>query len=83
MFLHLGADTIVPLKNLIIITDIKNGQSAINSEFLKVMHEESLISDVSDGNTKSFIVTDKMVYMSPISSLTLKKRANFLTDDDN
>ncbi|MBP2655666.1 MAG: hypothetical protein H6Q73_3235 [Firmicutes bacterium] len=83
MFLHLGADTIVPLKSLIAITDVKNGLSGINSDFLKVMHEESLISDVSDGNAKSFVVTDKMVYLSPISSLTLKKRANFITDDDN
>ncbi|MBP2642331.1 MAG: hypothetical protein H6Q67_218 [Firmicutes bacterium] len=80
MFLHLGADTIVPLKNLITITDIKNGQSPINSEFLNTMKEEKLIIDVSEGNAKSYVVTDTKVYLSAISSLTLKKRAQFITE---
>ncbi|MBP2651227.1 MAG: hypothetical protein H6Q74_2052 [Firmicutes bacterium] len=81
MFLHLGADTIVPLKDLITINDIKNGQSVINDDFLKIMQEEHLIVDISAGNAKSFVVTDQKVYLSPISSLTLKKRAQFITNE--
>jgi regulator of extracellular matrix RemA (YlzA/DUF370 family) len=86
MFLHLGADTVIPLKNIIAITDMKAVRSGINDEFLRVMKDESMIIDVSEGNAKSFVVTDKNVYLSAISSTTLKKRAMFLNDseeDDN
>jgi hypothetical protein len=83
MFLHLGADTVVPLRDVIAITDLKSIKSGINDEFLKVMNEESLITDVSEGNAKSFVVTDRMVYLSAISSSTLKKRAKFLTELDS
>ena len=82
MFLHLGADTVVPLRNVIAITDIKGVKSGINEEFLKVMHEEKMINDIAEGNAKSFIVTDKVVYLSAISASTLKKRALFLAEDD-
>lgn len=75
MFLHLGADTIIPLKEVISITEYKNGSSEINKEFIDLMIEERMIKDVSDGNPKCFIITEKIVYVSAISSTTLKKRA--------
>ena len=40
------------------------------------MVEERMINDVSEGNQKCFIVTDKIVYVSAISATTLKKRAD-------
>lgn len=82
MFLHLGADTVIPLRDVIAITDIKAVRSGINDDFLRVMREENLIDDISDGNAKSFVVTDKRVFLSTISAATLKKRANFLAEDD-
>ena len=82
MFLHLGADTVIPLRDVITITDIKTVRSGINDEFLRVMNEENMINDVSEGNAKSFVVTDKVVFLSAISSTTLKKRALFLSDAD-
>jgi chromosome segregation and condensation protein ScpB len=82
MFLHLGADTVIPLRDVIAITDIKAARSGINDDFLRVMREENLIDDISDGNAKSFVVTDKLVFLSAISAATLKKRANFLAEDD-
>lgn len=79
MFLHLGADMVVPLRDVITITDFKSGKSSINKEFLARMKDEKKVIDVSEKNTKSFIVTKQMVYLSAISSLTLKKRAsNFI-----
>lgn len=83
MFLHLGADTVVPLRDVIVITDIKSVRSGINEEFLRVMHEEKLIEDISEGNAKSFIVTDQKVFLSAISAATLKKRAQFLDEDED
>lgn len=78
MFLHLGSDTIIPLKEVISITAYKKGKSEINKEFIDLMVEERMIKDVSEGNPKCFIVTDKIVYVSAISSTTLKKRAHNL-----
>lgn len=83
MFLHLGADTVIPLRDVIAITDMKAVKSGINDEFLRVMNEESMINDVSEGNAKSFVVTDKVVFLSAISSTTLKKRAQFLSEADD
>lgn len=83
MYLHLGADTVVPLRDVIAITDIKAARSGINDEFLRVMREEKLIEDIADGNAKSFVVTDRRVFLSAISAATLKKRAQFLDDDDD
>lgn len=76
MFLHLGADMVVPLRDVITITDFKSGKLSINKEFLEKMQDEKKVIDVSEKNTKSFIVTKNLVYLSAISSLTLKKRAS-------
>lgn len=83
MFLHLGADTVIPLKDVIAITDMKSVKSTINDDFLKVMKEETMTIDVSEGNAKSFVVTEKSVYLSAISASTLKKRAQFLAEEDD
>ncbi len=76
MFLHLGADLVVPLRDVIAITDLKSGKSNINKEFLSKLQEEKKVIDVSDKAAKSFIITTKFIYLSAISSMTLKKRAN-------
>lgn len=75
MFLHLGADMVVPLRDVISITDLKSAQAGVNSEFLKKMRDEKRILDISENDPKSFIITTNKVYLSAISSLTLKKRA--------
>ena len=74
MFLHLGADMVIPLSDVIAITDLKAGKSNINKEFLHRMKDEKKIIDISEQNPKSFIITRKIVYLSAISSLTLHKR---------
>ena len=79
MFLHLGVDIVVPLSDVIAITDLKAGISEINQEFLNKMQDNKKIIDISEDAPKSFIITRKIVYLSAISSLTLHKRAeNFL-----
>jgi len=76
VFLHLGADTVIPLKNLIAIFDLKAGRIPVsNRNFINKNTLEKKVIDVSNGNAKSFIVTSKEIYLSGISSLTLKKRS--------
>jgi len=85
MFLHLGSDTVVALRDVIAINDLKSFRSGINKDFIKNMREKKLVVDISSDNAKSFIVTDKKIFLSAISSLTLKKRAGTLLyreDDD-
>ncbi|MDD4599752.1 hypothetical protein SDC9_04257 [bioreactor metagenome] len=86
MFLHLGADTVIPLSEVIAITDLKSVRSSINRKFLNNSRDNNKVIDISSNNPKSFIVTKKVVYLSAISSLTLKKRAGYFPeageDDD-
>ena len=82
MFLHLGADIVVPLRDVIAITDFKSGKSGINKEFLKKMQDDKKIVDISENSGKSFIITDEKIYLLTILSLTLKKRAsNFIKEN--
>lgn len=75
MFLHLGSDIVVALRDVIAINDLKSFRSGINKDFIKNMREKNLIVDISPDHAKSFVVTDKKIYLSAISSMTLKKRA--------
>lgn len=76
MFLHLGADTVVALEDIISINDYKSFRSVVNREFIKKMRNKKNIVDVSEQNPKSFVVAKHRVYLSAISSTTLKKRAD-------
>jgi len=83
MFLHLGSDKVVPLKNIIAITDMKILKSGINQNFIKIKRSEKVVEDISEDNAKSFIIADNKVYLSAISTLTLKKRAETLREDSD
>ncbi|NLN49218.1 MAG: DUF370 domain-containing protein [Clostridiales bacterium] len=83
MFIHLGEDIAVPLKDVVSIMNIKtSGFSKKTKEFLKIAEDEGFLVRISDKKPKSFIFTIKenqtIIYLSPISSVTLNKRANFL-----
>jgi extracellular matrix regulatory protein B len=83
MFIHLGGDVMVPSKEVIAIFDIKMKYSSESTkEFLDVADEEGFVVTIDPNESKSFVLTTKNVYYSPISSLTLKKRAGFLDELD-
>ena len=82
MYLHLGADTVVPLSEVTAILDLRIAASPHTEEFLKKMKTAKKIVDISDNNAKSFIITDKVIYLSTISALTLKKRAYKVNGDE-
>jgi extracellular matrix regulatory protein B len=78
MFLHLGSDIVVALIDIVSINDYKSFRSVVNREFIKKMKSKNFIIDISENDPKSFVVTKSKVYLSAISSLTLKKRADTL-----
>ena len=80
MFLHLGNDILINTKNLIGIFDIeKSSISKFTKEFLGNAEKTKRIVNVSYEMPKSFIVCldedfNETVYISQISTATLKKR---------
>ncbi|MGM9571187.1 MAG: extracellular matrix regulator RemB [bacterium] len=82
MFIHIGGNTIVRTKDIISINDFVSTKSAATKEFLEIAREEGFVEDISNGSGKSFIIVihnnQQKVYISPISSSTLGKRAGFI-----
>ena len=83
MFLHLGGEFVIRLKDVISIMDLETTTiSKITKEFLKTAEEEGFIINISDDIPKSYVITEvdkkSKIYLSPISSVTLFKRAKYL-----
>ena len=85
MFLHIGADVVIPLSSIIAIFDMeKTTISKDTKYFLRTAEEEGFVESISDDIPKSYIVTEtdkkSRIYLSPISSTTLLKRSRTLYD---
>ncbi|MCL5290210.1 MAG: extracellular matrix regulator RemB [Bacillota bacterium] len=87
MFLHLGGDVVVLKKDIIAILDARTKNSAITREFIEIAKDEGFIEPISNQEKeKSFVITTKEIYVSPISCTTLKKRSDNIlenTDDES
>jgi regulator of extracellular matrix RemA (YlzA/DUF370 family) len=82
VYIHLGDNFVVPSKEVVMILDRQSSQaSTIVSEFFN--KQESKIVQLTNGEAKSVIVTIDKIYFSPLSSNTLKKRAQVAFDIDN
>ena len=74
MFLHIGQEVSILVKNIIAIIDYDTtGFSASTEEFLEIANDEGFVVSLTD-KPNSFIITMDKVYLSPISSITLYKR---------
>lgn len=85
MFIHLGGDVAISLKDIISIMDFESCNTSSNTkEFLRTAEDEGFIRKVTKDEPKSFILAEKekktIIYLSPISSVTLYKRAGFIDD---
>ena len=83
MYLHLGQDTVVRLDEIVGIFDIENASiSRHTKRYLANADQHGRVVNVSTELPKSFIVCEQnrrgTVYISQISSQTLKKRAGFV-----
>ena len=81
MFLHLGENVVVPIKDIIGIFDLQNTiYSSDTIQFLRLAEEDGFVERITDETPKSFIIAevDKMskIYLSPIPSTTLTKRTD-------
>jgi len=74
MFLHLGDDKLIPLRDVIAIFDLTEENTALNNEFLQAAQKKGLVVKLTN-EPVSCVITDKTVYLSQVSSGTLKARA--------
>ncbi len=86
MYLHLGSETVVNTKDIILVLDLESTSvSKYSKEFLKIAQEEGFVRNVSEELPKSIVVCEEMgqsvVYITNISTKALsgriKKRENF------
>ena len=79
MFLHLGENVVVPIKDVIGIFDLQTTMySSDTIQFLRLAEEDGFVERITKERPKSFVIAEvnKMskVYLSPISSSTLTNR---------
>lgn len=76
MYIHLGNNYIISSKKIITILNLEPPVAEDIQDIMEIARsEKSLISISEKGKEKSLIVCDDQVYLSPISSTTLYKRA--------
>jgi extracellular matrix regulatory protein B len=75
MFLHIGGSQIVFTRELIGIFKVNNAAEDENAEFLTAAGFKP-VEIKGSGRPKSFVLTDRQIFFSPISPLTISRRKN-------
>lgn len=80
MYLHLGNETVVLLRDVVAILDIDTATTEkITREYLKTAEQRLQVTSVSEQLPKSVVICNdvagKRVYLSQISSKTLRGRS--------
>ncbi|MCR5176069.1 MAG: DUF370 domain-containing protein [Anaerovibrio sp.] len=79
--LFLGGNTFISSDKLIGIINYSGSDNSSNDNIIAHNKEKILINDITMGSApKSIIITDNRIYISAISAITLKNRADFLSD---
>lgn len=78
MYLHIGANIVIPLNDVVAIFEWSQKAKEKNKKnisFFKIASINGQVETIVDGKIKSLIVTSKeKLYLSPISKQTLSKR---------
>lgn len=80
MFIHLGGDMIIRSKDVVAILDETSHASSKDTARFMDSRQNSQVVEIAEDYTKSVVVTHDKVYLSPISSLTLKRRAQVISE---
>jgi len=76
LYIHIGENQIVPSNDVVMVFDYKGASSVIMEEFL-TKQKENIIT-LTAGEIKSIVITDQNIYLSPLATSTIKKRAEFV-----
>lgn len=87
MYIHLGQDTVVKTEDVIGIFDLDTATiSKSTRDYLARSEKAGEVINITEELPKTFVVvkkagqTDKKIYISQISSATLLKRANYISN---
>ncbi|MDD2585039.1 MAG: DUF370 domain-containing protein [Syntrophomonadaceae bacterium] len=76
MYIHLGNNYVIAARDIIAILNIEKPYSNDIKEILEIAElDKNLVNIGYNGKEKSMVICDDKVYLSPISSNTLHKRA--------
>ena len=80
MFLHLGENVAIPIKDIIGIFDIDRSMyGSDTAQFLRLAEEDGFVERITKEKPKSFVIAEvnkkSKIYLSQISSATLTKRS--------
>ncbi|MFL0270264.1 extracellular matrix regulator RemB [Candidatus Clostridium radicumherbarum] len=86
MFLHLGENIVVPIKDVIGIFDMETAADSTDTiQFLRMAEEDGFVQRITSEKPKSLIIAEvnkkSKIFLSPISSATLGKRTEFIYDE--
>jgi len=75
LFLHIGKGHMIKKEDVVFIGDMESTKdSKITEEFFDIIREEGFIINNFKDEARSFILTGEKIYLSIISSTTLKNR---------
>ena len=76
MYLHVGADEVVALRQVIAILNLRTARrGGATQELLDRLRRENRLVQVEGGEPRSLVLTDNGGILSPISAMTLKRRS--------
>ncbi|MBA2174728.1 DUF370 domain-containing protein [Halobacillus locisalis] len=80
MFIHIGDDHVIQSKDVVAIIDNSLvASSSIIEEMLFNQRKNRQVVETDDYEAKSIVITNDVIYFSPLSVFTLKKRANMMS----
>ncbi|WP_117167981.1 extracellular matrix regulator RemB [Paraliobacillus sediminis] len=80
MFIHIGGDNVIRSEDVIAIIDQQFvASSTINAEMIDNQRQAKNVLDLQEETTKAIVITKDYIYYSPLSVLTLKKRASMIS----
>ena len=76
MFVHLGKNAVIRSDHIVVIIDWDTLlESETNRLYLERAKKNRLVKDIAEGQPHSAVITTNAIYLSTVSSTTLKKRA--------
>lgn len=81
VFLHLGENVVVPIKDVIGIFDYNStSYGSDTTQFLRLAEDDGFVERITNEAPKSFVIAEvkkkSKIYLSPISASTLTRRTD-------
>lgn len=79
MFLHLGENVVIPMKDVIGIFDVPTASYGSDTmQFIRLAEEDGFVERITKEQPKSFVIAEinkkSKIFLSPVSSSTLTRR---------